>query len=52
MAPEDTDKLEIDVPAQIKDSARKVYTRILDGEKPSMSFPIRELRNVRYSPGT
>ena len=44
------DKLEVDVPEKIKDSARKVYTKILGGEKPSMSFPIRSLNNVRYSP--
>ena len=50
MTLEDTNSLNIDVPAHIKNSAKNVYTKILGGEKPSMSFPIRELRNVRYSP--
>jgi len=47
---DDSENLLVNVPEKIKDSAHKVYTKILGGEKPSMSFPIRELRNVRYSP--
>ncbi|HUV65951.1 MAG TPA: DNA topoisomerase IV subunit A [Sedimentisphaerales bacterium] len=40
----------VDVPEKIKDTADKVYTKIIAGQKPSLSFPIRALNNVRYSP--
>ncbi len=34
--------------ATIVDAAGKVYDRIRAGQKPSMSFPLRSLSNVRY----
>jgi len=40
----------VDVPEKIKGTAKKVYNKILAEEKPSLSFPIRALTNVRYSP--
>jgi len=43
---------DIDVPAKIREVADKVYTKIIGGGKPSLSFPIRALNNVKYSPRT
>ncbi|NQT19843.1 MAG: DNA topoisomerase IV subunit A [Planctomycetes bacterium] len=41
---------DIDVPRKIKDTAKEVYSKILASEKPSLTFPIRTLNNVRYNP--
>jgi DNA topoisomerase-6 subunit A len=40
----------MDVGKKIVDSAREIYTAIMERKKPSMKFPLRNLQNVKYDP--
>jgi len=50
MAKSNNNGAAVDVPEKIKDTAKKVYRKIIAEEKPSLSFPIRALTNVHYNP--
>jgi len=43
-------KRKVDVAKQIHTSAASVHQKITHKRKPSMSFPVRSLRNVKYTP--
>jgi len=38
----------INIVEKIKDNAREVYDKVMVGQKPTMSTPIRSLANVKY----
>lgn len=43
-------KKEKDMSKEIVDTTKKVYNKIIKGQKPNMKFPIRGLSNVKYDP--